>query len=390
MPAIKREPEEDDYKMDIDVAPGLAVGVKKEEPLKEEDEELLDAKSEKEDDKVLDAKSKEIRDAFRTGSAIGLAYFRRPRIQVIVRKATEGGQNLTIAAGAELKEHLQHAAMIPLKGGMSKDGDLRKSKLGPAVALLLGNERLFGPQITSMAQQLHDRWYKNHDLSPAPLDEGELGDPEGLLRGIVASRPNGTLVYRLDDSWEKVPTDRFGHNGLTVGDWWPFQICALRDGAHGSRMGGIHGHVQRGAFSVVISGGTSYEDNDHDHGDIVYYSGSKGGESIENASVVAPESNGTKSLILSTKHNEPVRVLRSAKGSSRYAPSAGIRYDGLYQVVSYEIRTDRENKKFYQFRLERQQNQDPINMNRPSRNELHEFRELRKKLDLLPEGPTPL
>lgn len=37
------------------------------------------------------------------------------------------------------------------------------------------------------------------------------------------------------------------------------------------------------------------------------------------------------------KKQTPIRLLRSHKGKSRYAPSVGIRYDGLYQVTEHEI-----------------------------------------------------
>ena len=61
-------------------------------------------------------------------------------------------------------------------------------------------------------------------------------------------------VYRLKDKSLARSCNRFGHNGLTVGQWWPYRICALRDGAHGATQGGIAGSAKDGAYSVVVSG----------------------------------------------------------------------------------------------------------------------------------------
>lgn len=59
---------------------------------------------------------------------------------------------------------------------------------------------------------------------------------------------------KIKDPTLKLDYHRFGHNGLSVGDWWPYQACALRDGAHGSSMGGIAGGARDGAKSIVVSG----------------------------------------------------------------------------------------------------------------------------------------
>lgn len=79
---------------------------------------------------------------------------------------------------------------------------------------------------------------------------GEDFDPE-LLRGVdlnqtvkrsAAGGSRGTKrtrTYKLEDGYvfKKDPQVE-GHNGLFVGQWWPLQICALRDGAHGELEAG--------------------------------------------------------------------------------------------------------------------------------------------------------
>ncbi|KAF8453684.1 hypothetical protein BGX38DRAFT_1141462 [Terfezia claveryi] len=317
----------------------------------------------------------------------------RHRLQQISKVAMRNGLPPTDAL--EVRSILDKLSTFPFEGRSSYD-DIR---IASAVKFVTKPE-IFGDVIARRATSLREKW-KRGDFSPEPFfdDEDQLVDssneeeyetsdtePEGPslrrnpgvssremvdecvtrhLRGIVIGRgKQGTKIYKLDPYYTKKPADVFGHNGLRVGDWWPFQTFALKDGAHGSKMGGIYGRTTLGAFSVVVSGGL-YEENDSDSGDRILYSGSKGG-SEEDATSEAPYTNATKSLVVSTKHNKPVRVLRSSRNNSRWSPSAGIRYDGLYNVESYSIKTDGERKKFYQFVLVRLQDQAPIDRTRPT------------------------
>lgn len=76
--------------------------------------------------------------------------------------------------------------------------------------------------------------------------------------------------------------------------------------------------------------------------------------------------------------NNPVRLLRSHKLKSDYAPEKGFRYDGLYDVVSVE-RLDPANslRQRHRFRLVRQPEQDRIRSSgpevRPTTQELEEY-----------------
>ncbi|KAG0136932.1 PUA-like domain-containing protein [Tuber indicum] len=271
------------------------------------------------------------------------------------------------------------------------DDDFNATKIGRAVKYLT-DETLFGDDLSNRAKILLDRW-DNGNFTPGPIedlfddndfssDSGEDSDSAdenvvgsttygNVMRGIrVVTSANGRRTYMLDKRFPKRVADRFGGNGLTVGDWWPYQICALRDGAHGSRMGGIHGRVNSGAYSIVISGG--YEETDKDYGDRILYTGSRG-EIVPNRPQVAPLTNATMSLIKSYQTREAVRVLRSSKCDSRWAPAVGIRYDGLYRVMTYEIEEDHEGKPYYRFELQRILGQEPINTSRPNSRERADF-----------------
>lgn len=73
-------------------------------------------------------------------------------------------------------------------------------------------------------------------------------DPH-LYRGLTTKSGKGQkdqdfTAHVLDKTFEeKVSCNYVGAGDLVNGQWWPLQICALRDGAHGAHEAGIHGHV---------------------------------------------------------------------------------------------------------------------------------------------------
>ena len=67
-------------------------------------------------------------------------------------------------------------------------------------------------------------------------------------------------------------------------------------------------------------------------------------------------------MVKAKDSGQPVRVLRSSKSrqSSRtnYAPAEGIRYDGLYLVIGFEVLEKATS--FYRFKLARCAGQFPV------------------------------
>jgi hypothetical protein len=186
------------------------------------------------------------------------------------------------------------------------------------------------------------------------------------MRGIIVKRGiNGMKVYNVNMAYHR-PANVFGHNGIKVGDWWPMQVCALRDGAHGSRMGGIAGKANLGAYSVIISGGGGYKDTDEGH--TVWYTGS--GKDGKDQTLTT----GNRALINSSHTKYPVRVLRASKAASKFAPSNGLRYDGLYEVAEYVYSANQQGNMVYKFRLVRRRNQEDIKLNIPTPADLRKLR----------------
>lgn len=172
---------------------------------------------------------------------------------------------------------------------------------------------------------------------------------EGIMHGVVCGRGiKRQMVYTLNPRVEHKNAGVFGDNGLAVGAWWPLQIVALHHGAHGARVAGIAGDANAGAYSIVVA--ASYDDLDRDEGDTIYYSAAN---SHQNTDKTRPPqaTNSTKALAASCTNHRDVRVLRSGGSSSFsagkrpwFAPAAGIRYDGLYQVVSRRVATNAKGK----------------------------------------------
>jgi len=185
------------------------------------------------------------------------------------------------------------------------------------------------------------------------------------MRGIIVERGEQRLVYKIDER-AKRPADVFGHNGLRVGAWWPLQICAVRDGAHGAVMGGIYGKRDKGAYSIVVAGGSGYDDRDL--GDVLWYSGSGRPGADQTLTHV------NRAMLRSIETKKPVRVLRRSRSDSRFAPSAGLRYDGLYKVTASRLDRGRDGFQVYRFKLERLPNQADIRREVPTAEELRTLR----------------
>ncbi|TFK68927.1 SRA-YDG [Pluteus cervinus] len=119
----------------------------------------------------------------------------------------------------------------------------------------------------------------------------------------------------------------------------PGTIYADRDAVCNS---GVHNHHQSGVYakdgmaeSVLLSG--AYLD-DEDKGDTIIYAGTGGQDKRGNAIDDQKHEAANVALIASYEDKRYIRVIRSEKCRSRYAPRKGYRYDGLYMVTDYEYR----------------------------------------------------
>ncbi|KAF3049572.1 hypothetical protein E8E11_006915 [Didymella keratinophila] len=249
--------------------------------------------------------------------------------------------------------------------------DMDKVKIKKTRILIIsGLPRIFSKDndfpwdLKADAWHLYEKWM-NEDFS------------RDILRGIVTVKGDLRNGDRLDPVYRaKHPRDpkQFGDNGAVLGQWWPSQLCAVRDGIHGAAQGGIYGDKDLGAYSIVLSSGGYH---DKDFGDIIEYSGTEG----SNFNITA----ATQSMLTSAKLGNHIRVLRSSQlpKSNKHRPEVGLRYDGLYQIKSYkEINLE---KKGYLFHLARVPGQQPIRSGegptgRPTVYEIKEYEKCKGRL----------
>ena len=204
-------------------------------------------------------------------------------------------------------------------------------------------------------------------------------DPD-LLRGIVTKkgttckdRSVSTRAIEKDYP-HKIGANYVGAGELINGQWWPLQMCTIRDGAHGTPEGGIYGQVKKGAYSIILSGG-GYADIDE--GDEIKYCGISGEENKPTAF--------TERMLESSTLKNPIRVLRSAALAGKhsiYRPTKGLRYDGIYEITGYELLD--KGTAMHRFTLRRCDGQDPIRYEgeeaRPTEEELRAFEKIQAHL----------
>ena len=264
----------------------------------------------------------------------------------------------------QLRDRLKRATFWDfLNGPLLKASKIVESEGLPRI-FEADDDGTFPPDLRDDSAVLYSKWMSG-DLDPY------------LLRGLATKhrRNEAKDKTNISRSFSKNfshfgNSDAVGAGNLHNGQWWPLQMCANRDGAHGETEAGIHGNERTGAVSIVLSGG-SYKDLDE--GERIEYHGTPGKEGKASAR--------TRALITSCGTKNPVRVLRTHKlpEANPYRPKAGIRYDGLYTVKSYVV-LDKE-KATYQFTLRRDPGQSPIRFQgptaRPTSMEIDKWKETR-------------
>jgi hypothetical protein len=260
-----------------------------------------------------------------------------------------------------LRDHVHKAEFLP---DVTQFVVRKSNILHPTTGLpkIFSSDAQFPGDLKADAYQLYTRWYRQ-DFE------------QNIMRGIKTITKDRN-ADRIDDGYKKkFPGDAkyYGEGNLVLGQWWPTQLCTVRDGAHGAAQGGIFGSKDAGAYSVVLSGGSGYHDTDS--GSVIEYSGTDGKN-------FTPTEN-TLRLVESFKLGTPVRVIRSSNlnKADKYRPEVGLRYDGLYTVKGFTI-TDLQ-KQIHRFTLVRCEGQEEIRCEgkarRPTEYEKREYERLRAK-----------
>ncbi|KAG9315054.1 PUA-like domain-containing protein [Chiua virens] len=163
--------------------------------------------------------------------------------------------------------------------------------------------------------------------------------------------------------------------GVPIFSGWDKRKPCSDSAVHRSIIAGICGNKKEGAFSIAVSG--LYAD-DEDGGEIIIYTGAGGrerwtetvprkrirhGPQTQDQSWEMPSN---RALMISSETGNPVRVIRSYRCPSKYAPLTGYRYDGLYKVTTCWTSVGKNGKAICRCRLERLPEQPPIPVRPPT------------------------
>jgi putative restriction endonuclease len=138
--------------------------------------------------------------------------------------------------------------------------------------------------------------------------------------------------------------------GIEEGHWFKDRKEMMPTSFHRRWGSGIDGNGKEGASAIVLSGG--YED-DLDLGDEIIYTVA-GGNDV-NSKRQTSDQNWQKpanaALLKSFNEGLPVRVIRGYKHKSKWSPSSGYNYAGLYSIVDAWIEQGKSGYKICRIKL---------------------------------------
>lgn len=140
-------------------------------------------------------------------------------------------------------------------------------------------------------------------------------------------------------------------NDPPVGTMFSDRLQLSRTGFHPHPVRGIHKNKTTGRVSIVNS--LLYEKDD-DHGDKILYTG-EGGRNKPTKMQHADQFliKGNRALVEKITSGDPIRVIRGNNKKNEHAPATGYRYDGLYNVDSYQEARSAHGFRIYRFTMVR-------------------------------------
>ncbi|KAG1773508.1 PUA-like domain-containing protein [Suillus occidentalis] len=214
----------------------------------------------------------------------------------------------------------------------------------------------------------------HNDRPPEQVEAIHTGEDMGIdQEKIIASKVSvdkGSATARASKLAARLLAQRFGEiPGVPVGAKWESRKDCSSASVHRPLMAGIHGTKETGALSIVVS---CYYKDDKDFGDTIYYTGTGGRKRWSDGCPpkrlrLGPQifdqqwsDSGNEALVKSRDTGNPVRVIRSHKVLSDFAPAEGYRYDGLYTVESAWKEKNPKGLDICRYRLERVPGQPPL------------------------------
>ncbi|KAK0623092.1 hypothetical protein B0T14DRAFT_564486 [Immersiella caudata] len=191
-----------------------------------------------------------------------------------------------------------------------------------------------------LASILLRKWQIRFGVHWFELDKRRTLDmmSNGGLRDVSFTPTPTTEKTPAQHTWKFGETaqtgDIEGNSQFRVGQWWLNIACAHRDGIVGSEMEKpTKGRYENSALPLLSGKEELVGD----------------GETVHYTRVGGP---GDMHVGLMNQLGRPIRVLRGFKLMSSYAPSAGVRYDGLWKLTSYRHHVDDAKQSHLRITLE--------------------------------------
>ncbi|CAO2652402.1 Nn.00g006850.m01.CDS01 [Neocucurbitaria sp. VM-36] len=207
--------------------------------------------------------------------------------------------------------------------------DLRATGIHRAVQDIAGVATRWPGRLCDDCDKLHSIWTARFgplgDLHPFLYGRG--GRLEGLASATEYSRESllKRWVKTCPERLNPKLSHRLGDIGFRAGTWWVNSLFAHHAGIIGPESidGGIT-FDENGAYALVLKETGDVEASSEDQFTYRCRKNDKGKFRLTSAS------RGSR---------EPIRVLRSHSLNSIWGPKAGIRYEGLFSVKGWSIRT---------------------------------------------------
>ncbi|KAF2216261.1 hypothetical protein CERZMDRAFT_81401 [Cercospora zeae-maydis SCOH1-5] len=259
-----------------------------------------------------------------------------------------------------------------LELGVTRD-DLLYSRIHLAVGAVAGLATRWPRKLVEKCDALKDNWASTF----GDLQGTVLYEQGGRLHGICTA--SDLDKERLIVKWLKSPGARLspsvarkvGHLGFEPGDWWISALFAHRDGIIDSASS--EGRIvadDDAAYAIVMAGSDEVFSPD---GQNIQYRARSSDSGRYRLTAASPES------------RHPIRVLRSHRLNSAWRPRAGLRYEGLYQIVGWSLKFDKKsNETVYTVNLKRLAGQVDFEtvLARPWSDELEDYKEYKRLHDL--------
>ncbi|KAI9049213.1 hypothetical protein LZ554_007060 [Drepanopeziza brunnea f. sp. 'monogermtubi'] len=192
------------------------------------------------------------------------------------------------------------------------------------------NSQLHG--IFTKAESLERKWQRRFKVLYSDIDKYRTEEMmrSGILHGLkIAPKEEKGHMWIVDNP--RCP-DFVGSLDHYPGDWWPNLHCAYRDGI----VGPVESALTKGKAGVVALALLTGQEVNGPTLNLIDYT------------KVGKKQDMFFSL-MTCRH--PIRILRGCNLRSKWAPAAGIRYDGLFHVRHFSHRLLDQNQNTYRYSL---------------------------------------